>query len=232
MSAARNAGLARARGEYLAFVDGDDFLREDMLQVLLDRMTADGTDMAVCNYLQTDLAGNHVGGPNGLHIVEDAVIESREGLRMFNDERYLFAAVVWNKLYRRELWDGIRFPEGRICEDGYVMHEVIGRCRRISVEKERLYRYTQRGESIIHSGLTTENLNHLNACYRRLVYFEENGYPELCPDAARILLEQYQWLRREVPVRSMRDRARFRQARRMVKKGCRRQGLRFREESG
>lgn len=224
ISAARNTGLDRAGGEYLALIDGDDFLREDMLEILHGRMAADGSQMAVCNYIQTDLQGNHIGGPNGLHVTEDGIIGRQEGLAMFNDERYLFAAVVWNKLYRRELWDGIRFPEGKICEDGYVMHEVIGRCGRISVVKERLYRYTQREESIIHSGLTVRNLAHVEACCRRLKYFEKNGYRELCPDAARIAWEQYQWLRKEIPTRTWKEKLCLWQTGRMVRRSCRKYG--------
>ena len=128
ISAARNSGLNRASGTFIALIDGDDFLREDMLQILYDRMNTDHAQMAICNYLQTDAHGNHIGGPNGLHVTENSCVDVHDGLRMFNNEQYLFAAVVWNKLYLRKLWNGIRFPRGKICEDGYVMHKVIGRC--------------------------------------------------------------------------------------------------------
>ena len=109
------------------------------------------------------------------------------------------------------------------------MHKVIGRCERISIEKDRLYRYVQRDDSILHSGLTIRNLTHIEACYRRIRYCEKNGYQDLCPDGTKVMMQQYFWLRKEIPVNNLFDRLCFLRVRIMVSSCCRRYGIAFQE---
>ena len=226
LSAARNDGLAAARGTYVCFMDSDDWIEENLLGEAVDALERTGAQWAVWGVTE-----EHFGADGRLKETRVIRPEAAECLtaeamrrRIVPLEWQTLLGYAWNKLYRRELWDGIRFPEGKICEDGYVMHEVIGRCSRISVVKERLYRYTQREESIIHSGLTVRNLAHVEACCRRLKYFEKNGYRELCPDAARIAWEQYQWLRKEIPTRTWKEKLCLWQTGRMVRRSCRKYG--------
>ena len=220
LSSARNAGLDAAAGVYLAFADSDDYLREDMLERLHALLTENGTPLAMCGFIRTDECGKPVDAASSSGEHSSRIIAQREMMGMFADGRYTLAAVTWNKLYRRELFQGIRFPEGKICEDGYIMHEIFGKCSQCAFTPEKMYFYIRHSDSILGAGLTIQNLTHIEACCRRIDYLKQNGFEDLCPKAVYHMFRQYLMLTREIPVKSRSDLKRYREIRKMVRACC------------
>lgn len=141
LSGARNTGLDRMTGEIVAFLDSDDFFHPEMVRKMVAAMTESGAEMAVCQYERTD------GRRRGQYPAR--VLSSRQVMELLLSGKMGFS--VWNKLFRRELWDGVRFPEGRVFEDTAVMHLLVCKSLRIQFLSDALMTYRVRPGSIMRS---------------------------------------------------------------------------------
>lgn len=126
LGAARNRGLDEASGEWIAFIDSDDRIAEEYFKALFGAVSRTGFDLASIG-------------------TEDC--EAAEYWCKCNS----LPAVAWGKLYRAELWKSLRFPAGRLHEDEYTVHEAVFGAGHIAGVKKRLYHYTVRDGSIMHT---------------------------------------------------------------------------------
>lgn len=141
LSDARNAGLDIAIGEYIAFVDSDDYIESDMYECLLDKIIKTQSQMAICNFEYVDTDGN-ITTLNTMG--QDCCFSSRQILADWCGNDLVYYVVVWNKLYSRKCWENIRFPVGKIHEDNFVMYKLFFTCNRIVCSKTKKYNYVQR----------------------------------------------------------------------------------------
>ena len=126
LAAARNAGLDIASGNWISFVDSDDWVDESYFKTLLDAAVRDDAKIAsVCTKTCS---------------AEDYWCSSK-----------IVPATAWGKVYRSELWNDVRFPFGRLHEDEFTIHKVVFKCDRIAGIGKPLYRYEQRCDSIMQS---------------------------------------------------------------------------------
>ena len=145
LSSARNAGLDRARGEYVAFLDSDDYLEPGTYGILLGAALEHQCDLVCAGRYDLDEATG-LKTP-GLCPEKEEVISGRElASRIFTWQNVDSAA--WDKLYRRSLFDGIRYPEGKICEDVPVTYRLALRAKGIAMVPRCLYDYCHRPNSI------------------------------------------------------------------------------------
>ena len=147
LSAARNVGLDRMTGEYVAFLDPDDTLHPEMIQRMMSAMEASRADIVICGY-ETFLSDSLLGGEmqNDYHLFKNAVYSTTEALNELIAD--VINQSVWNKLYRKTLWEDIRFPEGYVFEDVQTTYRVIERAQRIQTLPECLYFHRVRQGSI------------------------------------------------------------------------------------
>lgn len=149
LSSARNLGLREAKGDYLGFVDSDDWIEPNMYEVLLGRIEGTNSDISVCNFVQDPYSFEMEFQP------EEIVYEGREVLKALLNKEINYN--VWNKLYRREVFQDIRFPEGKNYEDIAIMHRIMFFARKVSVLPSVQYHYRVRHESITKT-YTAKNL--------------------------------------------------------------------------
>ena len=147
VSAARNAGLDIMTGEYVTFVDPDDWLATEAVQVLYERLECDGSDIAVGRH--TDIYEDGRENDRFCCWMRDDVITSEDVLRDMGTTRQ-FVVASWGKLYRRELLEGIRYPVLTVGEDCWVYPDIIEKCKHISVVDQLIYFYYQRADSAYH----------------------------------------------------------------------------------
>ena len=151
LSDARNIGLVSATGDYIVFVDSDDFIAPDMVQNLYDALNLNAADMSICNIHYVDENGNSLPGNNKYSPIRDEVITGFEAINRESDYYhkgwyYLFA---WNKLYKKSAFSEIRFPKGKLSEDDFVAHKLFRNCSKIACISTIGYYYVQRAGSIL-----------------------------------------------------------------------------------
>lgn len=151
LSSARNAALnqiysldASERGEFIACVDSDDWVEPDYVEFLLGLVEATGADVAQC--------GHYIDFSAKRSVEKD----KDHSTRVFSGESAIesllrngpYDVTAWNKLYRTEVLEGVRYPEGRSYEDTATAHLIADRARFVVVCMEPKYHYVQRYESI------------------------------------------------------------------------------------
>ena len=149
LSSARNAGLDIAHGEYIGFVDSDDYIKPEMYQRLYEVLIENDADMSICKVCLIDESGNEIVRKKWF----DEVVSGEQMLMYIlrprmsrNKADYV---VAWNKLYKAYLWKNFRYNDGYIHEDQYAAHHIAGACRKVAVSSKELYVHLKRGNSIM-----------------------------------------------------------------------------------
>ena len=122
LSSARNAGLVKASGEYVFFLDSDDTISANCIELLADAVRHDNSDICIANVARIDENGKPI---KALLFDSDMLLSKDD---VFEDiaKKGLFAYVIsCGRLYRRNLFDGISFPEGRLNEDAFVYYRLF-----------------------------------------------------------------------------------------------------------
>lgn len=181
LSAARNAGLDIADGEYIAFVDSDDFIADTMIERLLRSAAEANADMAVC-----DVAVYYDGSSVHPHEcpMENDCFSQDVLVRKMTEPQAWHYVVPWNKLFRRYIFEKIRFPEGYIHEDAAIAHRIAGECHTIVTIPEELYFYRQNPNSTTNSAFSIKRTDNLFALADRIQFSYQKGWKKMWNDTA------------------------------------------------
>ena len=160
LSDARNAGLDRAKGQYYAFIDSDDYIQDNTIEIMLNAIKKNKSEIAVCNMIRFLEEGE---------TVQFYCPTDHEVLYQGN-QRYktLNQPSVCNKLFEAKLFEGIRFPKEKYYEDTFVYHEVLYRANNIVLTGTDSYWYLSREDSIVGQPQYTERyFDFIEAVYKR-----------------------------------------------------------------
>ena len=171
LSDARNAGIEIATGEFIAFVDSDDFIKPDMLEKLLSAIQHENADIAACGILSCEGEKQTAWG------CRNVIGESERILALLYDDT-AYPVSAWNKLYRRKCWQNLRFPVGKTCEDAFTTYQLVHNANRIVMIPEALYCYRIRPGSIMTSAFSEKKMDEEEA-WRCNYQFIDKNYPLL-----------------------------------------------------
>ena len=179
LSAARNIGLEQARGEYIAFVDGDDWLEPRMYESMLRAVLDNKAQLAVCRYRQIYPNMIKDGSTGKITVYKEPYKMLLQQLK--EDEAYLIQHAAWNKLYHRSLLEKERFPEGKWFEDIVFSARVLSKISCGVYIDMAGYNYVcVREGSIMNAGLTERQFSDLiPALVEEETFLETLADPEL-----------------------------------------------------
>ena len=184
ISGARNTGLDAASGEYIQFVDSDDWMDADMVERLVTAAAEKNYDIVLCGCREVDENNS---------AIDRAVFEGRgpfelkkeDALQHLLEDRIVLSH-VWDKFYRASLFEELRFPVGRHFEDLFIMHRLFLKADSFYHINAPLYNYFQRSDSICHAWPLKNRLDYADGLLDRY----EDLRAVTTPEQKRMLLKK------------------------------------------
>lgn len=173
LSEARNVGLKYANGRYIFFVDSDDYILENTIKDMIVNQKENNADIVICNFKYMNSATK-----------EESNVLKRSYFGWdtctfwsyyFRSQYSFIFTIAWNKLYKKQLFNDISFPVGKLNEDDYLANTLFFKKLKINYVNEKLYVYRQRKNSIMHSQNNIDNYDGIYAIINRTKLFAQRG---------------------------------------------------------
>ncbi len=175
LSDARNAGIAQATGEYIGFVDGDDYIEREMFETLYQACLEENTKMAACDYVyEGEKTGQRMSWSTG----ESVRLSAEDFFRKVLQTPSATGMGVWDKLYQKDLFQHARFRKGKLHEDTDILYQLVFQTDFIAYVSRPYYIHCEREGSITKDRYGARDYDRYEANGRMYRYVVEN-YPEL-----------------------------------------------------
>ncbi|SEA00830.1 Glycosyltransferase [Pseudobutyrivibrio sp. ACV-2] len=192
LSGARNSGLDAMSGDYVFFIDSDDYITTDAIEKLYYQIKRHNADVMACgiSYVwdgdtpEKPFTSNETGAWSGHESV----------IRMMRTNS--ICTVAWNKLYKASLWNNVRFPEGRLHEDEATTYKVLYKSKLVAYMPNCLYKYYQRPGSLMNAGLNGRYKDYIKAIRERIDYFNDKKEHDLVDYSLITLLDYIKYVYR------------------------------------
>lgn len=175
LSDARNFGIKKAKGKYLAFVDGDDYIDSNYLSKLHTAIISSNASIAVCGYKEVDNKKKILSLKRTNDFFVQKLVSGQTFLRILAEKNCTLCVVAWNKLYKKDLFKNNSYKKGRLHEDEFIIAPLVYDVSKIALVDDELYNYVQRAGSIMSSKMTQKNLLDANDAFvERLNFYKSN----------------------------------------------------------
>lgn len=144
LSEARNSGINVSEGKYITFIDSDDYIAPNTLNVNLDKLIQDPT----IDILEYPVKVHHLSDDSYLYTPGN---NKNENFKLWLNRKGYQHSYAWNKIYKKELFEGIKFPRNRYVEDLFTVPYIMERVNKIYASNKGLYYYCRRSKSICTS---------------------------------------------------------------------------------
>ena len=170
LSDARNKGIDISTGEYIGFVDSDDFIENDMYELLLNNIKKVEADIATCGVISEKVKDKNF-------YKEEIIVNAHDGLKEMLMERSMNTSAC-DKLYKRSLFDEIRYPKDKLYEDLYTTYKLLHKANKIVISNQKKYYYRYNENSITKSKFNKNKMD-LIVASKEIINFMEDNYPDL-----------------------------------------------------
>ncbi len=204
LSSARNVGIDIASGEYIFFVDGDDYIEASTIQHLLTVADSTKADVVACGFSHvTD--GYFSGDESEVRFTSTApgIWDGAEAVVQMMTTNNI-CTVAWNKLYKKHLFTGVRYPYGKLHEDEFTTYKLLYESKIVIYVPHTYYKYYQRDQGIMAEGLVNRYKDYLDAILDRMDYFTDLGEKNLVEYSRIVLLEYIKYVYRNTKDKDLR----------------------------
>lgn len=171
LSDARNKGLDISNGKYILFIDSDDYIHKNMIEILYNNLISTNADISICKFKIIYDEINNENEDEFTNQIE--VFDKKSVFQNFFNDKSLETIVAWNKLYKKELFDTIRYPFGKIHEDEYVIHHLLYKTEKVVYTTAELYYYIKREGSITAKKSSKRIMDKMEAYRDRVDFYRE-----------------------------------------------------------
>ena len=173
LSDARNRGIDEASSDLIGFIDSDDYIDEDMYETLYRHLKESNADLSMCGHYDVF----HQIPEKQVSETKTWELSSEEAIKMVMEAKILSVTAV-NKLYKKELFNHLRFEVGKIAEDAFIMIRLLDQCQKVVATNEKKYYYVHRENSITTQKFSLKFLNVIEA-YEQNANIIREHYPEI-----------------------------------------------------
>lgn len=190
LSDARNMGISVAQGEYIGFVDSDDYVEPEMFEKLWKALKDNNTKLSMCSLICEDENGE-IAEYSDAKLIKDGVFNAEELLVKIVQTNGWFYIVAWNKLYHKSLLNDRFYPIGKYHEDEFVISQLLWNAKKIAYISDKEYHYTyKRSDSITGERRNVRHLDALEALYHRCLFYHEKKLDNLIFDNRTIFFRE------------------------------------------
>lgn len=209
---ARNSGLDAASGEYISIIDGDDYIWPEMYETLQRILEETKTEFVCCPY---EMVTSQEIPEKDKRITqkEEVSLLDRKAVYKHLFDYHTMWVIQPNKLYRSSLFEAYRFPTGHFYEDEYAAHRLLKNVQSAAYVNIPFYRYYRRIGSATKRGVTSRQIDLLDALLDRMAYFKEEGEADCIPVAERCFFAAYRSVAVEMEDRTRISKRKLRQIR-------------------
>ena len=148
---ARNIGIDIAKGKYISFIDADDYVDREYFNILYKMIIKYEADIAECKYIRVKQNENNAQNKKDDNIKLFNNIQKLEILYGEDVSEYVNSVIMCNKLFKRELFENIYYPENRVIDDEFVTYKLIYKSKKIVTTDRELYFYVQSVDSVMRN---------------------------------------------------------------------------------
>lgn len=186
LSDARNKGIDISKGKYITFIDSDDYIEEQYIEILFEMIIKNKTKISVADNLIEYVDGN---------VINNSTYENYLATPFEFFEKMLWGIRdldngAWTKMYSKELFDDVRFPVGKNYEDTATIYKIIDKCEKIAINSVPIYHYMKRKDSITQGKFSIKKLELLDAT-QQMTDYVRNKYNNLSTACDRKMLWAY-----------------------------------------